>query len=360
MSQSNANVHCLVHPWFDAFNHEEFEAYIHTYIAHIAQNTNDILLIVSDWESFDREQIKKFAHLDILEAIAMYIWLQDGGLGDYINIYDENGKYSNSLASNGLSEAFYRWCQKNIDMSELSAIAEEWRVLKEEYISWKRNCNLKDHNEKAKLLRERELSARMNLDIEAISYKALEEFWPISQRSLTYRNIKNRWRFFRIFQHAMEALGKDRFREIFIKDGEQVDTLPILPISHFQVVDGEMIATWFVPDGEESTTQVFNASEDYSYWNAARLRDRLTYELSLSRNEALSRQQPKEVLQSMWVEVTENTKFVFFWEYRDRCVNNVLRILNYRLAPITWDNFWIWNNAFTLERPGNYISTAWG
>lgn len=54
-------------------------------------------------------------------------------MGDLIEVYDAEGNYSKALANNDLDERFYKWCNENIDMSELQSIADEWRELKKDY-----------------------------------------------------------------------------------------------------------------------------------------------------------------------------------------------------------------------------------
>ncbi len=350
-SVSEKNVHCLVHPGFDIWEHPKFEGNIIAYINDIASKTNDILLIVTDWERFDNEQLLQFARLDIIEAISLFLGLQDWWLGDLIPVFDSMWNYSPIIANNGLSESFYKWCEKNIDLNELHGIANEYRVLRNDYFWWKYKWNEELHDSQATNLRERELSAKMNLDIVSLSQKALDEFWPVAKRSMTYRNIENRGRFFRIFQHAMKVLWKERVREMFIIDGEKAPVVPIQPVTHFQVFEWDMIPTPFAANEEGIREHVFNASEEATYWNAAQLKDQITYELSVTRHEKLMKQQPKEVLEEMWVTVTSDTKFIFFWEYRNRCVNNVAHVLNYRISPITWDEFYIAWDALTLEKP---------
>lgn len=73
-------VHCLVHPGFDADERTEFEEYLHSYIQYVASTTNDILLIVSDGESFDNEQMCQFVRMRMIEGISLYLSLHDGGM----------------------------------------------------------------------------------------------------------------------------------------------------------------------------------------------------------------------------------------------------------------------------------------
>jgi len=353
-TETAPRVHCLVHPWFDVWEHEEFESYIHGYIDYIAKTTHDVLLLVSDGERFDFEQLEQFAYIDIIEAISLYLWLHDGGLGDLINIYDDDGNFSRVIADGGLTEEFYKWCDENIDMSELRIIADEWRVFKKDCFSSEYKVSEDERESIAASLREREEKAKVDLGIESIAHKAFQEFWPVAKRSTTYRDVGNKGRFFRIFQHAMRSLWLDRVREIFIRDGEDPDVLPIQPVSHFSVFQWETIATPLGETGVEA--QVFNASESHTYGNAAQLKDDLTYKLSVTRHEKLKRQQPDLVLQDMWFNITTETKFVFFWEYRNRCVNNVLRVVGMRLDDLIWDHLYIGHDVLTLERPDNYVS----
>ncbi len=354
-----AKVHYLVHPGFDAGEHPEFESYLHAYIEHIAQETNDILLIVSDGESFDLEQIRKFAHLDIIEGISLYLSLHDGGAWDIIQKINPSISYQYLFQKEWFDARFYRWCEEHIDMSELHILADTWRILREDYITGKYRENGKLHDDTAARLRIEEEQARMKLDIATLSLQALEELWAVKQRKQTQRNIKNPARFHRLYQHAMEALGKNRMREIFIADQEEPDMLPINPVSHFQDTEGNLAPTPIAQLYPDFEAQVFNASENFIYGNAARVKDRITYELSLSRHQKLRDRQAKNVLKDMDFEANSETEMIFLGEYRHRCVNNVLRILTYRLSPLTGDNFFIANDTFTLERPDNYIGTDW-
>jgi hypothetical protein len=61
----------------------------------------------------------------------------------------------------------------------------------------------------------------------------------------------------------------------------------------------------------------------------------------------------------MWVEVSQDTRFLFLWEYRDRCVNNTMHVLNYRMSPLTWDKFHVAWDPFTLERPADHVGHSW-
>lgn len=347
------NIHCLVHPWFDTWEHENFEASLYQYISHIAEATNDILLIVTDGESFDKTQLEKFAHLDVIDAISLYLSLKDWWIGELIDVYDKQGNYSSALSNNGLSEEFYQWCEQNINMSELKFIADEWKSLKKDYLRWDYIWDIQKHNTEAASLRDKEEQVKVGLDITSLSYKAIDEFWSIIRRNMTYRNIGNRGRFFRLFQHAMDVLWKERVREVFIADWEDAEVLPIQPISHFQVFKWERIPT---PLGEKGVdSEVFNASESSVYWNAASLRDSIIYELSVSRHEKLSSQQPQKVISDMWIDITPDTIFTFLWEYRNRCVTNVRNVMNHRIAPTWWGKFYVANDVFTLRRPSDDI-----
>lgn len=358
--EPQVNVHCIVHPWFDHGEHPEFEANVHLYIDFIARETNDILLIATDGERFDLEQLREFALLDIIEAVSLYLSLNDGGIWDMIDIYDEQWRFSRAIIHNGLTEEFYLWCKENIDMRELSEIAEKWRKLKKDYFAKKYHSNMSEHDTLATKLRADEETARMKLNIEAIARQALEDFWPVVRRKMTYRNIWNPWRFFRIYQHAMDAFWPERMREIFIRDAEEATHLAIQPVVAYQDIEWNMFPTGIgIPESDEFTPQVFNISEAYPYWNAAKLKDDITTRLSVSRFEKLERQQPKRVLADMWVEVSKDTRFLFLWEYRDRCVNNAMHVLNYRMSPLTWDKFQVVWDSFTLERPADHVGTNW-
>lgn len=343
-------VHCLVHPGFDAGNHPEFEASLHQYIEYIATKTKDILLIVSDGEIFDGEQRKHFAHLYMIEWISLFLWLHDGGMGDLIRIYDD-GKYNKTLENNGFDERFYRWCKRNIDMSEFQTVADEWRELRKEYHDWKYRDNKECHSKKAAILREKEEQTSIKIDIESLSKKALNDLWVLTTpMSPTRRVVRNRPRFNRLYQHALQVLGKERMREIFIADTEQEDKVPILPISHFITLDNKFLSTPITPTLSHFQTQVFNASGTQRYGSAAELRDEITYELSLSRSRKLLSNQPAEVLQDMNFPITPETKFIFFGEYRGRCVSNTAMVMRARLKWITGENFYIAHDKLTLLR----------
>lgn len=81
----------------------------------------------------------------------------------------------------------------------------------------------------------------------------------------TRRAVRNRPRFNRLYQHALQALGKERMREIFIADAEQEDSVPIQPVSHFRTLDNEFLPTPIVPPLSNFQAQVFNASEAQTY-----------------------------------------------------------------------------------------------
>lgn len=343
-------IHCLVHPGFDAFEHPEFEANIHLYIQEVAKTANDILLIVSDGERFDLEQMKQFALLDIIEAIAFYISVDVRG--------PDAGTYSETYAMHGLTETFYNWCREHVDVSELVALEAEFKALEARH----KSMDFAEHIAQVTALNEREKELREQMDVAGFSYKALEEFGSINNRAMTSRKTLNRGRFFRIHQHAMKAIGPERVQEIFIRDGEQADVLPILPVLRYVSPGSDTVfptPAADIPD-DDSWGCEYNVSEAEQFGNAAQLRDQLTYELSVSRNKALADRQAKNVLKDMGVDVTSDTKFVFFGEYRDRCVNNVLHILNVRMSPVTGDKWYLAHDGFTLPRPENYISTAWG
>lgn len=348
-SNRESNVHCLVHPWFDSWEHLEFEANIHAYIDYIALKTNDVLLIVTDWENFDLDQLKEFALMDIIDYISLYLSLNDWGLWSLTKIYDENWNFNQILNNQGLSEEFYHWCKWNIDMTELDEIAKQWKELEEYYFSNIRNTV--EHDARATDLREKESLARWKIDISSIAHKALDELWPVGRRRNTHRNIRNRWRFFRIHQHAINSLGKERMRELFINDGEDSEILPIQPVSHFRNDKGVYFPTNLYLDKLEwEDSCVYNQSEEDIYGNAAKLKDDLTYWLSVSRSDKLKNQQAENILDDMWVNISSETKFVFLWEYRNRCVNNVLRVLNYRIKAVEWDKCFVANDTFTLEK----------
>jgi len=157
----------------------------------------------------------------------------------------------------------------------------------------------------------------------------------------------------------MCSLWSDRVREIFIQDGEDVEVLPILPVIQYIEEDGERTPTHVADIPWDFLWCEYYASEWQQYWNAAELRDRITTELSVSRNKSLASQQPKDVLADMWIEVTSDTRFIFLWEYRNRCVDNVFHVMNYRMSPVTWDKWFIAHDVFTLERPENHMSFVW-
>jgi hypothetical protein len=98
---------------------------------------------------------------------------------------------------------------------------------------------------------------------------------------------------------------------MFIADAESLDKVPIQPVSHFQTLNGEILPTPIVPPDSDFVAQVFNASETHTYGNAAIELDKITYELSLSRNKKLLSQQPVNMLESMNFTVTSETPFIF-------------------------------------------------
>jgi len=100
---------------------------------------------------------------------------------------------------------------------------------------------------------------------------------------------------------------------------------------------------------------VFNASEISIYWNSAELLDNLTYELSVSRYNKFFNQKFNSIIESMWVKLTKDTKFIFLWEYRHRCVNNVLDVMKERLGYSWTDNFYITYDNLTLQKPSDFI-----
>jgi len=158
----------------------------------------------------------------------------------------------------------------------------------------------------------------------------------------------------------MQAFLHERMREIFIKDGEVAYRLPIQPIEAYQDANWSMYPTWIqMPESDYLDPQVFNISETYKYWNAASLKDDITTRLSVSRFEKLEKQQAKNVLKDMWVEISQDTRFLFLWEYRDRCVSNTMHVLKYRMSPLTWDKFHVAWDLFTLERPADHVWTSW-
>jgi hypothetical protein len=346
-----ARVHCLVHLGYDGWDYLEFENAIQNYISYIAWRTNDILIIISDGESFDNEQLTQRIHMQIIEWISLYLWLHDGGIWDMIEVYSPEGRYSQILTRNGLDESFYHWCEKNIGMTELLEISQNWRQLKEDFFGWKYRGNQELHNIKAERLKEVERKARIQIDIEKLSYKALEDLWFLNtDHTHSQRVIRNPARFYRIYQHALRVLGRERIREIYIADAEHPHKVAIQPVSHFQTIDGGILRTPIVPPFSDFSAQVFNASETDSYGNASTLRDSLTYTLSLSRYQKLINNQPADALRDMNFPVTPETEFIFFWEYRGRCVENVKSVMYHRLRRIAWDRFFTAHNAFTLQR----------
>lgn len=351
---NSQTIHCLVHPGFDVYDQPEFESYLHGYIENIAKTTNDILLIVSHGERYDLEQMRQFALLDIIQAIGFFL--------AQIQV-SPNMKYEKMYEMYWLTEDFFEWCMSNIGISELIRIEEEQIILRDTFLEkrskWEISFGNIEHKQKCDSLNERSAQAMKKIDIEALAYKALEELWKINNRETTEREVRNRWRFFRIIQHAMHSLWSDRVREIFIRDGEDAEVLPILPVLQYKGSEWEKIPTYVADMPWDFPWCEFHASEFQQYWNAAELRDRIITELSVSRNSALAAQKPKEVLADMWVEVTSDTRFVFLWEYRNRCVDNVFRVMNYRMSPITWDEWFIAHDVFTLERPKNHMSFDW-
>jgi hypothetical protein len=312
------------------------------------------LLIVTHWESYSMEQLKQFALLDIINAIGFFL--------AQIQV-SPNMKYEAMYEMYWLTQDFFKWCMSNIDISELIRIEEEQIVLRDTFLEqrskWEISFENIEHKQKCDSLNEQSVQAMKEIDIEVLAYKSLEELWKINNRETTEREVRNRWRFFRIFQHAMHSLWSNRVREIFIRDGEDAEVLPVLPVLQYIGEEREKIPTHVADMPWDFLWCEYNASELQQYWNAAELRDRIITELSVSRNKSLAAQQPKEVLADMWVNVTSDTKFVFLWEYRDRCVDNVFHVMNYRMSPVTWDNWFIAHDAFTLERPKSHISSNW-
>lgn len=348
-------IHCLVHPGFDAFEHPEFEANILEYISHIAARTQDVLLIISDGERLYEEQMRKFALLDTVQTIAFFL--------AQIQVSTDM-KYEEFYEDYWLSQEFFDWCMSHIDISGLIEIEQEQFALREAFLVWKGIwdllTNYREQKRKCDALIERRNQEMIDIDIQGKAELALEEFWSINGRSHLPRKVRNRGRFFRIYQHAMKTLWPERVREIFIADGEDVEALPVLPVLQYKTgLDTDPILTELVEIPGDFWGMSFNISEPERFGNAAELRDKLTTELSWSRNQSLASQQAPDVLVDMWVEVTDNTKFIFFGEYRDRCVDHVFHVLNYRMSPISWDNWFIANDDFTLERPKYHISYSW-
>jgi hypothetical protein len=55
--------------------------------------------------------------------------------------------------------------------------------------------------------------------------------------------------------------------------------------------------------------------------------------------------------------VTPQTTFIFLWEYRGRCVDNVLKVMHTRLQWIAGNNFFVADNSLTLVREDDLLST---
>lgn len=341
-------IHALVHPGFDSWEHPKFEKDLLNYIDEIAKEVHSVLLLVSDGEMFDQEQQKQFTLLRMIEGVSLYIWLHTGWIGDMIEIYNEKNEYSRALINSWLNESFYLWCKNNIDLSEINEIANKWRNLKQEYFAGK--YSYEEHKTLAANLMEQEIRAKINIDIAAIAVQAREDLWVLLHVDPSIRrNIWNKTRFMRIYQYAIKRLWSDRMREIFIADAERSESLPIKPVSHFQDFDGKMISTPIVPPLSWFSAQVFNASEEREYGNASTLRDQITYELSVSRYSKLVAGQVNQVLQDMNFQVTPETQFIFSWEYRGRCVDNVARVIYNRLKNCPEENFLVARNI-TLQR----------
>jgi hypothetical protein len=139
---SNSNplpkVHCLVHPGFDYWDHPEFEESVRCYIDHIAYKTNDILLIVSDWESLDNEQRRQWSHIQMLDWIWVFLLLYEPLAGHLLETYDYRWCYSKALINNDLDEKLYNWCKENIDITQLEEITWSMKILRE-------NKRIRDH-----------------------------------------------------------------------------------------------------------------------------------------------------------------------------------------------------------------------
>jgi hypothetical protein len=347
-------VHCIVHPGFDAWDQPDFEAYLHSYIEHIASRTQDVILLVSDGESFDEEQVRQFTLIRMIEGISMFLSVHDGGLGDIMQMLrQEDGAsedaYFQALESNGLSRSLYEWCEQNVDLAEFSKVAEWWR----EHKRVRHSADMREEEKwqwldtEAARLREWEKEVKMSMDIASLAWKAFDELGVVEWEQMrTCRNLKNRPRFIRLYQHAMEALGRERVREIFIADEERSDNVSITPVTHFRNEDRTLSPT---PVADEHPQQVFHASEEACYGNAAELRDKLTYALSLSRHRKLIKNQPLDALQAMNFPLTPETRFVFSGEYRGRCVSNVANIVRDRLREIWWEYFFA-DDRLTLLR----------
>lgn len=347
-------VHCIVHPGFDAGEQPDFEAYLHGYIEYIASTVWDVILFVSDGESFDEEQVRQFELVRMIEGVSMFLSLHDGGIWDLLQSLSqecENSEeaYFQALENNGLSRILYEWCQTNIDLTELNEIAEAWRAHKKVHFSADIGEEEKWEwlDKEAARLRELEKAAKMKLDISALAKKAFDELGVVEWgRPKIHRNVKNRPRFIRLYQHALQALGRERVREIFIADEERSEAVAIEPVTHFRNEDRTLSPT---PVAGIFPEKVFHASEEATYGNATELLDGLTYRLSLSRHQKLLRDQPLEVLRAMSFPLTPETKFVFSWEYRGRCVSNVAKIVHDRLVEIGWRYFFA-DDRLTLLR----------
>lgn len=192
-------------------------------------------------------------------------------------------------------------------------VADAWRSLKEDYFSGKYGDNLVAHDAEAARLRAWEEEVRVKLDIKSLSQKALDDLGVLAgEQRFTKRNIKNRARFTRLYQHAMQALGMERMREIFIADAERDDSVAIQPVSHFRTADGMLQPTPIVPPLSNFKAQILNESESFQYGNAGKLMDEIVYDLSLSRYRKLANNQALDAFKAMGFQITPETEFIFF------------------------------------------------
>lgn len=159
-----------------------------------------------------------------------------------------------------------------------------------------------EHDRQAAALNEAGKILRREFDVLGYARSAVRDLavFPSPRRN-TARAVRNRGRFHRIFQHAIRRMGSERVSELFIADAEDLRMVNILPVTHYMRWDGDVELTnhslepaRFTPIGT-----VFNVSEAEEFGNAASERDRITYELSVTRNRKLEERQVDTVLEEM-------------------------------------------------------------
>lgn len=344
-------VHCLVHPGFDAGEHPEFERNIFRYIDSLAGRVNDVLLIISDGESFDESQLQEWHMLRTIEGIAQYLSTARDRVRNNPPRESYRERYAKTLREEWLDERFLDWCLENIDMDTVLDLEREWYELESNYHAWVFDGDMETHDRKAHELKARGKISRTTFDVLKWVEKAITDLSAIAiTRRNTVRKIRNPWRFFRIFQYAERRLWSKRVGEMFIADKEHPNIVSILPVMHFLTPEWKSISSGhtlirgrFTPIG-----RAFNQADPIDYGNAAKGMDMLTADLSVSRNRKLETRQVDTLLDGMWYRITLDTVFHFSWEYRYRCVKNVASVVHARLEWIAWDDFFIAQDELTL------------